>query len=75
MKHRATPYQAFPGWRYHKVEPARIVTSQAQADALGSAWSKNPWPAEETTPDLESVEMSVTDDVSVPPGKPTKRRK
>lgn len=32
----------FPSWRYHATEPARIVASPEESEALGSAWSNTP---------------------------------
>lgn len=32
----------FPSWRYHKSQPARIVQTQADSDALGPEWADSP---------------------------------
>jgi hypothetical protein len=32
----------YPSWRYHATEPAQVVGSPAEAEALGAGWSETP---------------------------------
>jgi hypothetical protein len=34
--------QYYPSWRYHRTEPAVIVNSPEEDDALGSGWADTP---------------------------------
>jgi hypothetical protein len=35
-------HQAFPAWRYHRTEAARIVPDQTASDGLGQEWAETP---------------------------------
>ncbi|MCX6550364.1 MAG: hypothetical protein NTY02_05035 [Acidobacteria bacterium] len=40
----------YPSWRYHATEPARIVQTQAESEALGPGWSDSAAPVVASPP-------------------------
>jgi hypothetical protein len=48
---------AFPSWAYNQSQPAQIVQSQAQFNALGPGWSFTPF----VTPGQGGTDPGLTD--------------
>jgi hypothetical protein len=43
-------FEQFPKWLYHATNPARIVASAEEADALGDEWAESPVETDQPAP-------------------------
>lgn len=52
----------YPSWRYHKSEPAKIIHSEAEHEALGDEWKQSP-ADHEMKEEVEQVEAPVVEEI------------
>jgi hypothetical protein len=60
-------FQAFPKWKYHATEAARVVADYEAEEALGAGWADRP--------DLVEVAAAPAEETPAAAEKKTRKRK
>lgn len=62
--------KVFPSWRYHKSEPAVVVNSEEEEQALGKGWADSPAAFEEKKSAKADTPVGATSDSPAPEAGP-----